>query len=133
MLIDYLLVSSSLFAISGVAMLAYGYRASLFSGDPATRWFAWSMALLCASIFWRRATWDLINPIVIAGQVDQRHWNIAFNVLCIAGVYAGLQARLLLIPQAERWRWHWFTCWMHPGLLRFRTDRPVAPHEDRQR
>lgn len=121
MLIDYLLVSSSLVTIAGVAMLAYAYRASLFSGDPATRWFSWSMALLAVSIFCRRLTWDILNPVV-SGGVDQRPLNILFNVVAILAVYAGLRARLLIIPDNERSGWVWWTSWMHPELLRFRRD-----------
>ena len=33
-------------AAAGMAMLAFGYRASLFSPDLATRFFAWSMTWL---------------------------------------------------------------------------------------
>ena len=117
MAIDYLLVASSLLAIIGTALLAFGYRESLFSGDPATRGFAWCMAFLAASIFCRRFTWDILHPVV-TGDLDQRPLNIAFNVLAIAGAYFGLRSRLALIPPCERDRWRWWSAWAHPGLFR---------------
>ena len=131
MVIDYLLILSSLLAIFGVGALSYGYRASLFSADPATRWFAWSMALLCTSVFWRRFTWDIWDSIVVAGRVDQRPLNLLFNLICIAAVYAGLQARLMLIPEAERPRWHWWNAWTHPSIWELWDGRPIGPHEER--
>lgn len=122
-MIDYLLMASSLLAICGVALLAIGYRHSLFSADPATRWFSRSMALLAASIFGRRLTWDLLHPIV-SGDVDQRPLNVVFNLIAIAAVYAGLRARLLLIPEEDRADWRWWTAWAHPSIWRFGTDTP---------
>ena len=120
-MIDYLLMASSLLAICGVALLAFGYRHSLFSADPATRWFSRSMALLAASIFGRRLTWDLLHPIV-SGDVDQRPLNVVFNLIAIVAVYAGLRARLLLIPEEDREGWRWWTAWAHPSIFRFGTD-----------
>ena len=69
MVIDYLLILSSLLAVTGMAMLAFGYRASLFSTDLATRFFAWSMVLLAVSVFGRRVMWDILSPVV-TGTVD---------------------------------------------------------------
>lgn len=120
-MIDYLLMASSLLAICGVALLAIGYRHSLFSADPATRWFSRSMALLAASIFGRRLTWDLMYPIV-SGDVDQRPLNVVFNTIAIVAVYAGLRARLMLIPEGERADWRWWNAWAHPYIFRFRID-----------
>lgn len=125
-----LLFITSLFSIIGVTVLAYGYRASLFSEDMATRWFARSMAFLAMSIFLRRMAWDLIHPIV-NGEVDQRPLNILVNIMTIVAVYAGLKARLMLIPDDERQDWHWWSAWAHPAMWRLRVDRPIAPHEDR--
>ena len=122
-MIDYLLMASSLLAIVGVALLAFGYRHSLFSDDPATRWFSRSMALLAASIFGRRLTWDLMHPIV-TGDVDQRPLNVVFNLIAIAAVYAGLRARLMLIPEEDRADWRWWTAWAHPSIWLFRIDTP---------
>ena len=130
MVIDYLLILSSLLAVTGMAMLAFGYRASLFSTDLATRFFAWSMALMAGSVFGRRVMWDILHPVV-TGEVDQRPLNILFNVIAIAAVYAGLRARLMLIPVDERSRWHWWSCWWHPAIWRIRVDRPAGPDERR--
>lgn len=126
----YLLFATSLISIIGVSVLAYGYRASLFSPDLATRWFARSMALLAVSIFARRLAWDIWHPIV-TGEVDQRPLNIAVNIVTIIAVHAGLKARLMLIPDDEREGWRWWNAWAHPALWRLRVDRPIAPHEDR--
>ena len=125
-----LLFITSLFSIIGVSVLAYGYRASLFSEDPATRWFARSMALLAVSVFVRRMAWDIIHPVVNA-QVDQRPLNILVNIVTIFAVYAGLKARLALIPDDERGSWHWWSAWQHPSILSLRADRPIASNEKR--
>lgn len=125
-----LLFITSLFSIIGVSVLAYGYRASLFSEDPATRWFARSMALLAVSVFVRRMAWDIIHPVVNA-QVDQRPLNILVNIVTIFAVYAGLKARLALIPDDERGSWHWWSAWQHPSIWSLRADRPIASHEKR--
>ena len=125
-----LLFITSLFSIIGVSVLAYGYRASLFSEDPATRWFARSMALLAVSVFVRRMAWDIIHPIVNS-TVDQRPINIMVNIVTIFAVYAGLKARLALIPDDERGDWHWWSAWQHPSIWSLRADRPIASHEKR--
>ena len=125
-----LLFITSLFSIIGVSVLAYGYRASLFSEDPATRWFARSMALLAVSVFVRRMAWDIIHPIVNS-TVDQRPINIMVNIVTIFAVYAGLKARLALIPDDERGSWHWWSAWQHPSIWSLRADRPIASHEKR--
>lgn len=125
-----LLFITSLISIIGVSVLAYGYRASLFSPDLATRWFARSMALLAVSVFIRRLAWDILRPVV-TGEVDQRPLNIIVNIITIVAVYAGLKARLMLIPADERNGWHWWSAWAHPALWRLRVDRPIASHEDR--
>ena len=125
-----LLFITSLFSIIGVSVLAYGYRASLFSEDPATRWFARSMALLAVSVFVRRLAWDIIHPVVNA-QVDQCPLNILVNIVTIFAVYAGLKARLALIPDDERGDWHWWSAWQHPSIWAMRVDRPIASHEKR--
>lgn len=125
-----LLFITSLFSIIGVSVLAYGYRASLFSDDPATRWFARSMALLAVSVVVRRMAWDIIHPVVNA-QVDQRPLNILVNIVTIFAVYAGLKARLALIPDDERGDWHWWSAWQHPSIWAMRVDRPIASHEKR--
>ena len=125
-----LLFITSLFSIIGVSVLAYGYRASLFSEDPATRWFARSMALLAVSVFVRRMAWDIIHPIVNS-SVDQRPINVMVNIVTIFAVYAGLKARLALIPDDERGDWHWWSAWQHPSIWAMRVDRPIASHEKR--
>ena len=125
-----LLFITSLFSIIGVSVLAYGYRASLFSEDPATRWFARSMALIAVSVFVRRMAWDIIHPIVNS-SVDQRPINVMVNVVTIFAVYAGLKARLALIPDDERGDWHWWSAWQHPSIWSLRVDRPIASHEKR--
>lgn len=125
-----LLFITSLFSIIGVSVLAYGYRASLFSEDPATRWFARSMALLAVSVFVRRMAWDIIHPIVNS-TVDQRPINVMVNIVTIFAVYAGLKARLALIPDDERGDWHWWSAWQHPSIWSLRADRPIASHEKR--
>ena len=125
-----LLFITSLFSIIGVSVLAYGYRASLFSEDPATRWFARSMALLAVSVFVRRMAWDIIHPIVNS-TVDQRPINVMVNIVTIFAVYAGLKARLALIPDNERGSWHWWSAWQHPSIWSLRADRPIASHEKR--
>ena len=125
-----LLFITSLFSIIGVSVLAYGYRASLFSEDPATRWFARSMALLAVSVFVRRMAWDIIHPIVNS-TVDQRPINVMVNIVTIFAVYAGLKARLALIPDDERGSWHWWSAWQHPSIWSLRADRPIASHEKR--
>lgn len=125
-----LLFITSLFSIIGVSVLAYGYRASLFSEDPATRWFARSMALLAVSVFVRRMAWDIIHPIVNS-SVDQRPINVMVNIVTIFAVYAGLKARLMLIPDDERGDWHWWSAWQHPSIWALRADRPIASHENR--
>lgn len=125
-----LLFITSLFSIIGVSVLAYGYRASLFSDDPATRWFARSMALLAVSVFVRRMAWDIIHPIVNS-TVDQRPINVMVNIVTIFAVYAGLKARLALIPDDERGDWHWWSAWQHPSIWSLRADRPIASHEKR--
>ena len=125
-----LLFITSLFSIIGVSVLAYGYRASLFSEDPATRWFARSMALLAVSVFVRRMAWDIIHPIVNS-TVDQRPINVMVNIVTIFAVYAGLKARLALIPDDERGAWHWWSAWQHPSIWSLRADRPIAAHEKR--
>lgn len=125
-----LLFITSLFSIIGVSVLAYGYRASLFSDDPATRWFARSMALLAVAVFVRRMAWDIIHPIVNS-SVDQRPINIMVNIVTIFAVYAGLKARLALIPDDERGDWHWWSAWQHPSIWAMRVDRPIASHEKR--
>lgn len=124
-MIDYLLILSSLLAVMGMAMLAFGYRASLFSPDLATRFFSWSMVWLAVSVFGRRITWDILYPVV-TGQVDQRPLNILFNAVAIFAVYAGLRARLLLIPSDERSRWRWWSCWWHPAIWRIRVDHRMG-------
>ena len=125
-----LLFITSLFSIIGVSVLAYGYRASLFSEDPATRWFARSMALIAVSVVMRRTAWDIIKPIVNS-TVDQRPINIMVNIVTIFAVYAGLKARLALIPDDERGDWHWWSAWQHPSIWAMRVDRPIAAHEKR--
>ena len=125
-----LLFITSLFSIIGVSVLAYGYRASLFSEDPATRWFARSMALLAVAVVMRWMAWDIIKPIVNSG-VDQRPINIMVNIVTIFAVYAGLKARLALIPDDERGDWHWWSAWQHPSIWSLRADRPIAAHEKR--
>lgn len=125
-----LLFITSLFSIIGVSVLAYGYRASLFSEDPATRWFARSMALLAVAVFVRWMAWDIIKPIVNS-SVDQRPINIMVNIVTIFAVYAGLKARLALIPDDERGDWHWWSAWQHPSIWSLRADRPIASHEKR--
>jgi len=127
----YVLFASSLLSMIGVTALAYGYRASMFSGDPATKWFARSMALLAVAIFARRLAWDIIHPIVVPGS-DQRPINIVINVVTLIAVYAGLRARLMLIPEPERSRWRWYNSWAHPSLWKLRVDRPIAEHETRE-
>lgn len=126
----YLLFATSLISIFGVTLLAYGYRASLFSPDPATRWFSRSMALLAVAIFTRRLAWDIVHPVV-TGEVDQRPLNIVINAVTIVGIYCGLRARLMLIPDDERRGWHWWSAWSHPSLWQLRVDRPIGPHEGR--
>lgn len=125
-----LLFITSLFSIIGVFVLAYGYRASLFSDDPATRWFARSMALLAVAVFVRWMAWDIIHPIVNS-TVDQRPINVMVNIVTIFAVYAGLKARLALIPDDERGDWHWWSAWQHPSIWSLRADRPIAAHEKR--
>ena len=125
-----LLFITSLFSIIGVSVLAYGYRASLFSEDPATKWFARSMALLAVSVFVRRMAWDIIHPIVNS-SVDQRPINVMVNIVTIFAVYAGLKARLMLIPDDERGDWHWWSAWQQPSIWALRADRPIASHEKR--
>ena len=125
-----LLFITSLFSIIGVSVLAYGYRASLFSDDPATRWFARSMALIAVSVVMRSTAWDIIHPIVNS-TVDQRPINIMLNIVTIFAVYAGLKARLALIPDDERGSWHWWSAWQHPSIWSLRADRPIAAHEKR--
>ena len=125
-----LLFITSLFSIIGVSVLAYGYRASLFSDDPATRWFARSMALIAVSVVMRRTAWDIIHPIVNS-TVDQRPINVMVNIVTIFAVYAGLKARLALIPDDERGSWHWWSAWQHPSIWSVRADRPIAAHEKR--
>lgn len=119
MVMQYLLFLSSILAVSGTAAIAYGYRASLFSGDPATRWFSRSMALLALSIFGRRFTWDILVPATVGGY-DPRPLNIVYNLIAILAVYAGLNARLWLIPEDERGQWHWYSAWLHPSTTRIR-------------
>lgn len=125
-----LLFITSLISIIGVALLAYGYRISLFSHDKATRWFARSMAFLAVSIAVRRLAWDIWHPIV-TGEIDQRPLNIVVNIVTILAVYAGLRARLMLIPDDERTAWHWYSAWAHPALFKLRVDRPIGPNESR--
>ena len=125
-----LLFITSLFSIIGVSVLAYGYRASLFSEDPATRWFARSMALLAVAVVMRRMAWDIIHPIVNS-TVDHRPINVVVNIVAIFAVYAGLKARLALIPDDERGSWHWWSAWQHPSIWSLRADRPIAAHEKR--
>lgn len=127
----YLLFTTSMFSIIGVLVLAYGYRASLFSSDPITRMFARSMALLAIGIAARRMAWDIIHPIV-NGEVDQRPLNVVINIVTIFAVYAGLKARLMLIPDEERANWHWWSSWAHPAIWKMRVDRPLASHEERK-
>lgn len=126
--LDVALMASSVGAITGVVALAYAYRASLLSPDPATHWFAWSMALLAVSVFGRRFTWDIWWPVV-TGEIDQRPANIIYNLIAITAVYAGLRSRLALVPRAERHLWRWWNCWTHPHPFRLRAARPDA--EDR--
>lgn len=126
----YTLFTTSLLSMLGVMALAYGYRASMFSDDQATKFFARSMALLALVIFARRLAWDIIHPVV-TGEVDQRPLNIAINLVTLVAVYAGLKARLLLIPDNERARWRWWNAWSHPSLWQLRVDRPLAAHETR--
>lgn len=128
-MLSFVLIVSSLIAIIGVAVLAYGYRSSFSSHDMTTRFFSWSMALLSISIFVRRATWDIIDPLVTQ-TVDHRPLNIVYNAVAIAAVYFGLRARLFLIPQNERHKWHWWNSWQHPSICKLRTDRPMAAHEE---
>ena len=129
-MMNALLFITSLFSIIGVSVLAYGYRASLFSEDPATRWFARSMALIAVSVVMRRTAWDIIHPIVNS-TVDQRPINVMVNIVTIFAVYAGLKARLALIPDDERGSWHWWSAWQHPSIWSLRADRPIASHEKR--
>ncbi|MDO5704252.1 MAG: hypothetical protein Q4G49_04145 [Paracoccus sp. (in: a-proteobacteria)] len=117
------LIASSVCAITGVSALAYAYRASLISADPATRLFAWGMALFAASVFLRRFTWDIWWP-VITGEIDQRPVNVTSNLLAILAVYLALRSRLALVPRVERHRWRWWNCWAHPHPLRLRAVRP---------
>lgn len=122
MVIDLLLMASSILAIVGVCVLAYGYRASLFSDDPVTRNFSWSMVLLALSVGSRRMMWDVLNPMGLSGN-DPRPMNILFNLIALMAIYAGLRARLLMIQDSERGAWRWWNAWAHPGLLRFRIER----------
>lgn len=122
MVINLVLMVTSILAIIGVGVLAFGYRSSLFSDDPVTRFFAWSMALLALSVGARRLMWDVLHPVVLEGN-DHRPINVLFNIIALAAIYAGLRARLLLIPEDERRGWRWWNAWSHPGLLRFNIER----------
>lgn len=117
-----LLFITSLFSIIGVSVLAYGYRASLFSEDPATRWFARSMVLLSISFFWRRLVWDIAVPTLTGVHAENPSVNIVLNMIAIASVYAGLKARWLLIPDCDRADWRWYTSWAHPSIFQIRPD-----------
>lgn len=114
-----LLLITSLVSIVGVAVMAYGYRASLYSDNLVTKWFARSLTLLATAYVLRRMTWDVIVPLFV-GSIYYEPANIIFNLINLAAVYFGLQARLHLIPEPERSRWHWYSAWMHPGLFRIR-------------
>lgn len=123
-----LLVLSSVLSIIGVCVLAYGYRASLFSEDRITKWFATSLVLLAVAYAARRFTWDVVVPVVY-GETFYNPVNIAFNCINMVAVYYGLKARYLLISEEERDGWTWLTSWMHPGILQL---RPRAIIEDRE-
>lgn len=129
-MLNIILFISSVVSISSVAALAYGYRSSLFSQDTATRWFAWSMALLAMAMFCRSITWDIISP-VSKGGIDQRYFNVAYNIVSFIAAYAGLKARWHLIPEAERDQWHWYSAWIHPSFWKLRRDRPIRDDEER--
>lgn len=114
-----LLLITSVTSIVGVSAMAYGYRASLYSENHTTKWFARSITLLAMGYVFRRITWDLAVPLFV-GSIYYEPADIVFNVINLAAVYFGLQARLELIPEHERHRWHWYSAWMHPGLFRVR-------------
>ncbi len=112
---------TSIVSVVGMGALAFGYRTSLFSEDPATKWFSWSFVLIAGGFFFRRAFWDFFWPIFVTGNgIASRPVNILFNLVALVAVYCGLRARLLLIPREERHKWRWWTCWAHPGILRLR-------------
>lgn len=127
----FLFYASSLIATIGMGALAYGYRASLFSQDKATRWFSLSMVMISGGFFLRRSFWDFIFPF-INDSFNPRPTSIVFNLIAIAGVYCGLRARLNLIPEEERQGWRWWNSWQHPHVLQMRMrPRPLRPDEER--
>lgn len=120
MILDYLLFASSILALVGMPLLAFGYRASIRSEDIATRYFTWSMYFLAFAIFGRRMVWDILFPIANGGVTGNLHINIIFNLSACFATYLGLKSRLNLIPEEERDRWKWWNCWIHPSLCQIR-------------
>lgn len=114
-----LLFLTSIVSIAGVSALAYGYRASLYNEDPIARLFAMSLMFLALGYITRRLAWDVVMPIIY----DVTYFNPAnmiFNVINMIAVYVGLRARWMMMPEEDRYKWHWYSAWMYPGVFRMR-------------
>lgn len=110
--------------ILALAAILWGFRHSINSDNPITRWFVRGFGWIAAGYMLRGFYWDVFwqtfryldrdRAYVWSDVVGGTAINIIFYVMVLYGIYCVLKCREAMIEEAERWRWPWYKAWMHP-------------------
>lgn len=118
----------SMLLVLGLIAVALGYRHSLMRRERTPEfYFALSKVLIAMAFAFRLLWWDGVWNIMRHIDRDAAHAvsdaiggvnsNIVSILIGLAGVYASLRARQLLLREEERVHWPWFLAWAHPSIL----------------
>lgn len=115
--------------LSGIVacvMLAFvwlGYVRVALSGAETrlVHHFSNFIIFLASAYVLRTIWWDTLRVVLGTGRwevlrdmTDGATADVAFNTLAIVGGWHGLKALHLMIPDAERGRWAWWSAWGYP-------------------
>lgn len=108
----------------GLLAVGVGYRGHLSAPAPLLRHFSWGVVLITVSMAARLTYWDLFFTwLELHDPAAWKAWtaltggtniNIVFLIPTLIGVYHSLKALHLLVPEAERHRWRWWSVCLYP-------------------
>lgn len=77
--------------------------------------------VVSAALILRANYWDVLPYIVgdewahLRDALGGQNISSVFNAMMLWAAYDFLNARLFLIPEEDRDRWHWWNAWHHPS------------------
>ncbi len=116
--------------VFGLIAAALGYRHSVIRREYSPEWyFSLSKILIAVAFGMRLLFWDafwgplrLSDPaaaLALSDAVGGVSGNVLSSIVGLAGVYASLKARQLLLREEEQKHWPWIIAWAHPRFLGF--------------